>query len=171
VDALPQIALTVGGVGHLDSSGRPVESAEPTLVRMHRRNVLGDIFADLDASPDGPTAHTLHESMRAIQREGRGALVYLRPEGQGDALHHRLTAMRRSGIDLDAPDLTSPLGIGAGAIPMHLREYGIGGQILRDLGISRMRLLTNHPKDLPGLDAFGLEIVEHVALPLGTTSR
>ena len=66
--------------------GRVVESDAPTLVRMHRRNVLGDIFSDLDSSSEGPTSQTLRASMRAIQAEGRGVIVYLRPEGVGDDL-------------------------------------------------------------------------------------
>ena len=165
VDPLPHVALTVGGVGALDGAGRVIESSEPALVRMHRRNVLGDIFGDLSSSGDGPTCDALHASMRAIQREGRGAIVYLRPEGVGDELHQRLQMLRtRRAYTHDDHDLTHPDGPGANAIPMHLREYGVGGQILRELGLSRLRLLTNHPKDLPGLDAFGLEIVEHVAL-------
>ncbi len=164
VDPLPHIALTLGGVGDLDASGRVIESTQPTLVRMHRRNVLGDIFADLDSSPEGSTGAALRASMRAIQREGRGAIVYLRPEGHGDQLEQRLTSLRRRHVEFDAPDLTSPTGVGASAVPMHLREFGVGGQILRELGLKRLRLLTNHPKNLPGLEAFGLEIAEQVRL-------
>jgi 3,4-dihydroxy 2-butanone 4-phosphate synthase/GTP cyclohydrolase II len=67
-------------------------------------------------------------------------------------------------VEDDAPDLQSVRGVGARAVPMDRREFGIGGQILRELGLSRLRLLTNHRKELPGLEAFGLEIVEHVAL-------
>lgn len=166
VDPLPHLALTVGGVGDLDGAGRPVESDEPTLVRMHRRDLLGDIFGDRSTGHDGkPTSHALRSSMRAIQNAGRGAIIYLRPEGHGDGLHQRLIALRR-GVPLadDAPDLHSPRGVGAHAMPSAQREFGIGGQILRELGLSRLRLLTNQKKDLPGLDAFGLEIVEHVAL-------
>lgn len=165
VDPQPHVALTVGGVGALDGAGRVVEQhAEPTLVRMHRRNVLGDVFGDVDSSPDGATSEALRASMRAIQEAGRGAIVYLRPEGFGDGLEQRLTALRRRAIDADAPDLTSPTGIGASAVPMHQRDFGIGGQILRELGLRKLRLLTNRPKDLPGLEAFGLEITEHVKL-------
>lgn len=162
VDPLPHVALTLGGIGELDAGGTPVEHPEPALVRMHRRNLLGDVFGDLDSSPEGATGETLRAAMAAIRREGRGAIVYLRPEGAGDQLEQRLTALRRRSDDADAPDLTSPSGVGAAAAPMHQRDFGIGGQILRDLGLRRLRLLTNHPKDLPGLEAFGLEIVEHV---------
>lgn len=165
VDALPHIALTVGGVGVPDAQGNVAHSDEPTLVRMHRRNLLGDIFGDVSSSAEGPTRDALRASMRAIAQAGRGALVYLRPEGVGDALPQRLLAMRRPGRDPGGPpDLTNPEGVGGDAAPMHYREFGIGGQILRDLGLTKLRLLTNHPKDMPGLDAYGVEIVEHVPL-------
>ncbi len=160
VDPQPHLALTVGGVGDLDQNGQVVRRDEPTLVRMHRRNLLGDIFHDLSSSDGGATADVLEASMNAIQQHGSGALVYLRPEGVGDASVDALTRIRRARLD-DAHDLTDPDASG-GAIPMHLREFGVGGQILRQLGLSKLRLLTNHTKALPGLDAFGLEIVERV---------
>ncbi len=170
VDALPQLALTVGDVGKLDANGRPIESDHPTLVRMHRRNLLGDIFGDLSSSADGATSEVLRASMRAIQEAGRGAIVYMRPEGAGDGLHDRLTAIRRTSKPDDAHDLSAPDGIGGNAVPMHHREFGIGGQILRDLGLRELRLLSNHPKSMPGLEAFGLNVIEHVPLRLTTVS-
>lgn len=167
VDPLPHLALTVGDVGRLDPVGRPVENPEPTLVRVHRRNVLGDIFGDVASTPVGPSYRALRAAMRAIQDAGRGAVIYLRPEGIGDELHNRLTALRRGFGPLeDAPDLKSATGIGATSMPMHDREYGIGSQIVRDLGLSKLRLLTTHARDLPSLDAFGLEIVQQVGLQL-----
>lgn len=159
VDPLPHLALTVGGVGAPDASGRPPQHDEPVLVRMHRRNLLGDIFGDLNSSPEGPTRAALRAAMRAIQKAGKGAIVYLRPQGQGDAFDQRLIR-HAAGVSDVGPENTP-------RVPMDLREFGIGGQILRDLGLRRLRLLTNHPKSLPGLDAFGLEIVEQVPLPAG----
>ena len=76
VDPMPHVALCVGGVGAPGTG-----SDEPTLVRVHRRDVLGDIFLDLDSSPEGATGETLHASMRAIQKAGRGVVLYLRPGG------------------------------------------------------------------------------------------
>ncbi|MCA9282414.1 MAG: 3,4-dihydroxy-2-butanone-4-phosphate synthase [Phycisphaeraceae bacterium] len=167
VDPLPHLALTVGDVGRLGPTGQPVDNPTPTLCRVHRRNLLGDIFAETSSTPLGPSCKALHASMKAIQEAGRGAVIYLRPEGIGDELHNRLTALRRGFAPLDdAPDLKSASGIGASALPMHDREYGIGSQIVRDLGISKLRLLTTHARDLPSLDAFGLEIVEQVGLQL-----
>jgi 3,4-dihydroxy 2-butanone 4-phosphate synthase/GTP cyclohydrolase II len=157
VDPLPQLALTLGGVGAIDPAGRVIACDEPTLVRMHRRDLLGDVFGDVASTPEGPSRRGLVASMHAIQRAGRGAIVYLRPESGGEGLDRRRTAA--------AIDPGAPRRIDAPRVPMHLREFGIGGQILRDLGLSKLRLLSNHPKALPGLDAFGLEIVEHVRLP------
>jgi 3,4-dihydroxy 2-butanone 4-phosphate synthase/GTP cyclohydrolase II len=165
VDPQPHLVLTVGGVGRLDASGRAVRREEPTLVRMHRRDVLGDIFLDKGSSRDGaPSAHSLHAAMRAIQAEGAGAIVYLRPAGQTDDPRTRLTAFHHRETRDDAPDLRSHNGLGAEAVPMEWREFGVGGQILRELGLTRLRLLTNQKKDLPGLDAFGLQIQDHVGL-------
>lgn len=161
VDAQPHIALTVGGVGQLDVTGRSIEQAEPILVRMHRRNLLGDIFGDLDSSSRGATGDTLRGAMAAIQKEGRGAVVYLRTEeapGESD-LEQRLRQIRRPETDRDRPDFKTDV-----SKSLLQRDFGTGCQILRDLGIHRLRLLTDSRKDLPGLDAFGLEIVEHVPI-------
>ncbi|MEM7623279.1 MAG: 3,4-dihydroxy-2-butanone-4-phosphate synthase [Planctomycetota bacterium] len=167
VDPFPHLVLACGGVGRLDDTGTPVASLDPTLVRMHRRDLLGDIFGDRASAGNGHASRDLlRASMRAIAAEGRGAIVYLRPEGNGGAadLSSRLSAIRRVAHDSGAeiPDLTHPEGVGASAVPMHQREFGIGGQILRQLGLSKLRLLTNSTTSMPGLDAFGLEIVERV---------
>ncbi len=159
VDPLPHLALTVGGVGALDGAGNVIESTEPTLVRMHRRGLLGDVFGTPLPDEEGSTRDTLLAAMRQIQDAGRGAIVYLRTEGVGDELHERLLRIRRPhGVKGDRPDLT------AQTATMPHREYGVGGQILRELGLHRLRLLTNHPKARPGLEAFGLEVVEHVSI-------
>lgn len=163
VDSLPHVALTVGGVGMLDPAGRASDSTEPTLVRVHRRHLLGDLFGDLGSSPEGATGDTLRGAMRAVQCAGRGVVLYLRPESMPDALgfEERLHAQRRRPGDKspDYPDLAAP-----GAAPARGREVGIGSQILRNLGVRKLRLLTNHSTDWPGLEAFGLEIVERVAI-------
>jgi 3,4-dihydroxy 2-butanone 4-phosphate synthase/GTP cyclohydrolase II len=161
IDPVPHLVLTVGGVGELTPDGQHVEQTEPVLVRMHRRDLLGDIFCEQSR----PTAKSLRASMRKIQEAGRGALVYLRPEGFGDDLSSRLQMIRRPTIDdPNAPDLTRLDGVGGRAQPMEHRDFGIGGQILRDLGLRRLRILTNHPKTLRGLHGFGLEIVEQVPI-------
>jgi 3,4-dihydroxy 2-butanone 4-phosphate synthase/GTP cyclohydrolase II len=152
VDPLPHLALTVGGVGTLDDSGVVRETTEPTLVRVHRRDLLGDIFNDLDSSPEGSTGDTLRASMRAIQKEGRGALVYLRPTIIGDDWRDRL--QRPVGHREDDTPRNS--------VPPGMLEYGTGSQILRSLGLTRLRLLTNSTTPYPQLEAFGLEITDRV---------
>jgi len=161
VDPQPHIALCMGGVGELDADGQPIEIDEPVLVRVHRRDVLGDIF-DVGASPSGDV---LRGSMQAISEEGRGALIYLRPEHMGDsALSQLLHKVRRPGDDdPDRPDLTRNSGAGARAVPIDTRNTGTGSQILRDLGLTNLRLLTTTPRTWPALHAFGLKVVEQVA--------
>ena len=165
VDPLPHLALTLGDVGKLDQTGNPAPQESPTLVRMHRRDLLGDIFLHTPQSKPASTGQHLRSAMQRIQQEGRGAIVYMRPEGTGEDFNQTLTAIRRAQhTNINTPELRSTTGLGAQAIPMHQRDFGIGSQILRDLGINKIRLLTNAPKELPGLDAFALEIVEHVDL-------
>lgn len=163
VDPLPHLVLTLGDVGLAGS-----DPNQPTLVRMHRRHLLGDVFGDLDSGLGGATGKSLHLAMRRLQEEGRGALVYLRTQ-TGDAadLESRLQALRtfEPQAGSDTPNLVRAHADVSRHKPALQRDFGIGGQILRDLGLRRLRLLTNHPKSLPGLDAFGIEIVEHV--PLG----
>ncbi|MCA3004169.1 MAG: 3,4-dihydroxy-2-butanone-4-phosphate synthase [Planctomycetaceae bacterium] len=176
VDPLPHLALCVGDVGAVDAAGRAIENPAPALVRMHRRHTLGDIFSVLDASSAGPTSDTLRASMQMIQQAGRGALVYLRPEGgAGNAPTDGPTAALESLIntlrhrhapvpDPDTPDLVArlPADHAMAGVPRHMREFGIGVQILRQLGLRSVRLISNHRTELPGLDAFGLEIAEYV---------
>ncbi len=157
VDPLPHVALCVGGVGDLDDRGEVRHQPEPTLVRMHRRHLLGDVFLGTDTSPDGATGETLHEAMRIIQREGRGAVVYLRPSSTGDrpdglaGLEHSLQVPFRSGVVDGLTEVSS-------ALPAHMRDYGIGAQILRSLGIRDVRLISNHKRGMPALDGFGLAV-------------
>ena len=165
VDPVPHLVLSLGGVGIPDAHGRVPEIDDAVLVRMHRRDLLGDIFGVARGESATSSGDDLRSAMRAIQREGRGAIVYLRPEGSGEDFFARLQQIRRPQDDVNTPDLTRTEGVGVRAQPMDSREFGVGGQILRDLGLSRLRVLTNHPRPaMPGLHGFGLEIVEQVAL-------
>ena len=164
IDALPHIALCVGGVGDLDPQGVVIEDDQPTLVRVHRRDLLGDIFGVSGDDQDTASRDSLIASMRMLQAEGRGALVYMRPESGNLELTHDLQQLLRGSDDVNAPDLARPDGVGAKAMPMDQRELGIGSQILRELGISKLRLITNHPRPWPTLQGFGLEVVESVPL-------
>ncbi|MEM7228086.1 MAG: 3,4-dihydroxy-2-butanone-4-phosphate synthase [Planctomycetota bacterium] len=161
IDPLPHVALTCGDVGQRDANGHPIQRTAPTLVRMHRRNLLGDVFDEASR----PTGAQLRASMRMIQEEGAGAIVYLRPESTGDELADQLLRINRPEIDdVNAPDLTRPDGLADTPNIRVQRDIGTGGQILRDLGLTKLRILTNHPKALLGLAGFELEVVEQVAI-------
>jgi len=154
IDAVPHLALTVGSVGELDQYGAAKPIEEPTLVRVHRRNLLGDIF---DAT-DHPSGKELRASLRMISKAGSGALVYLRPEQYGDEFIDRLQKIQRPESDVNVPDLT------VAEKPMDRRDFGIGVQIIRDLGLRSLKLLTNHPKHLTALHGFGIEIAEEIPI-------
>lgn len=156
-DPLPHLALTAGGVGLLSSDGTPIETPEPTLVRVHRRDLMGDVFLDLDSSPAGATGSTLRTSMRMIQEAGRGAIVYLRPQWAEEDWRRQLQT------PFDSSDEDKPHK----SVPPSMVEYGTGSQILRALGLSKLRLMTNSHADYPKLDAFGLQIVERVGVGQG----
>jgi 3,4-dihydroxy 2-butanone 4-phosphate synthase/GTP cyclohydrolase II len=161
IDALPHLALTVGGVGDLDGEGRPRLIEEPVLVRMHRRDLLGDIFDEATR----PTGRILRASLQKIHDASLGALVYMRPEGVAEDWRGRLQTIRRpESDDVNRPDLTRGDSVAAKVQPMDQRDFGIGSQILRDLGLRRLRILTNRPKRLRGLAGFGLEICEQVPI-------
>jgi 3,4-dihydroxy 2-butanone 4-phosphate synthase/GTP cyclohydrolase II len=156
VDPMPHLALTVGDVGNLDEYHNPIASEEPTLVRVHKRDLLGDIFNDLD-SYAGPTSsnstgNTLRQSMQMIQDAGRGAIIYLRPHGTGDALSQRLS--RPFNMDNEDKPIQS--------VSPAMIEYGTGSQILRGLGLSNLKLITNSDAAYPHLESFGLSITERV---------
>ena len=123
---------------------------DPVLVRVHSECLTGDVFASVkcDCGPQ------LHESMRRIAEHGRGAVVYLRGhEGRGIGISHKLRAYDLQDSGLDTVDANIELGL-----PVDSREYGIGAQILVDLGVRKLRLLTNNPAKYGGLDGFGLTI-------------
>ncbi len=161
VDQLPHVALVLGDIGRLDAQGKPVEIDGPVLVRMHSQNLLGDVFGD-HAQPSG---QTLRESMKMIAAEGRGAVVYLRHEGMGSGLLKTLqTGRHRQPADEEAVQLGRSQGAPGLSAPVDKRDYGIGSQILRDLGIRKLRLLTNHPFHPTALEGFGLSINEFVPI-------
>jgi 3,4-dihydroxy 2-butanone 4-phosphate synthase/GTP cyclohydrolase II len=160
IDLLPHLALTVGDVGGVDDTGATRRIDEPVLVRVHRRDLLGDIFDEAT----NPTGEQLRRCLELIQRAGRGVLVYLRPEGVGDDLRARLQQISRPAADVNVPDLTRADGVAGRAYPLQFREIGTGSQILRDLGLTRLRVLTNNPHVYGGVSGFGLDIVEQVPI-------
>lgn len=165
VDPFPHVALTYGDVGRTDAAGTPIDVDEPVLVRMHSHNLLGDVFGDLTQ----PSGATLRKSMRMIQREGCGALVYLRHQRMGSGLLKRLqTATLPREHELagdDRPHIGASQSTPGMMPPRDTNDYGIGCQILRDLGIRRLRLITNHPFTPTALSGFGLTIEAFVPVP------
>ncbi len=169
VDPLPHVALTVGDVGRPGPQGDVIPIDEPVLVRMHSHNLLGDVFDDVSQ----PSGRTLRASMRMIQRAGRGAIVYLRHAQMGEGLLRRLQTVQS--VAADDPILIQPdrPTIGGGHTtpgvqpPVDKRDYGIGSQILCDLGLRRLRLITDHPFTPNALAGFGLSIEQFVPVERG----
>lgn len=151
-----QVALRMGG---------SIKGRDPVLVRVHSECLTGDVFGSRHCDCGGQ----LRLAMDLIGREGRGVIVYLRQEGRGIGLTHKIRAYELQRKGMDTVDANRALGL-----PDDLREYGIGAQILRDLGVSRMRLLTNNPKKVVGLDGYGLTITAQLPLeiaPSGAKQR
>lgn len=136
------------------------EADEPILVRVHSSCITGDIFGSCrcDCGPQ------LHKAMEIIQKEGKGVIVYMNQEGRGIGLINKLKAynLQENGYDT----VTANLQLG---FKMDQRDYGVGAQIIRDLNVTKMKLLTNNPKKRTGLSGYGLEIVE--TLPIEISSN
>jgi 3,4-dihydroxy 2-butanone 4-phosphate synthase/GTP cyclohydrolase II len=143
------------GSHHLALVKGKVKGGEPVLVRVHSECLTGDVFASRRCD----CGNQLHDALRRIGQEKKGVLVYMRQEGRGIGLPAKIQAYRLQERGLDTVEANRKLGY-----PADLREYGIGAQILADLGVRRMRLLTNNPKKVVGLGGYGLELVDQVPI-------
>lgn len=147
------------GENHLALVKGSWEPGEPVLVRVHSSCVTGDIFGSCrcDCGPQ------LHRAMEMINREGKGVVVYMNQEGRGIGLLNKLKAYLLQENGMDTVEANIQLGF-----DMDQRDYGVGAQILRSLGISKMRLMTNNPKKRAGLIGYGLEVVENVPIEIAS---
>ncbi|MDD2454714.1 MAG: bifunctional 3,4-dihydroxy-2-butanone-4-phosphate synthase/GTP cyclohydrolase II [Kiritimatiellae bacterium] len=141
------------GMDHLALIKGDVEGGDAPLVRVHSECLTGDVFGSCRCD----CGNQLHAAMSMVEKEGRGVILYMRQEGRGIGLANKLHAYKLQEGGLDTVEANVKLGFAP-----DLRDYGVGVQILADIGLKRIRLMTNNPKKLIGLQGYGLEIVERV---------
>ncbi|MDQ3314782.1 MAG: bifunctional 3,4-dihydroxy-2-butanone-4-phosphate synthase/GTP cyclohydrolase II [Verrucomicrobiota bacterium] len=146
---------TVDGSHHLALVKGTISQSEPVLVRVHSECLTGDVFGSRHCD----CGNQLHAALRQIAEEGSGVLVYMRQEGRGIGLAAKIHAYKLQEEGLDTVEANAKLGFGS-----DLRDYGLGAQILSDLGVRKFRFLTNNPKKVVGLEGYGLQMVEQVPI-------
>jgi 3,4-dihydroxy 2-butanone 4-phosphate synthase/GTP cyclohydrolase II len=143
------------GTHHLALVKGTIDQTRPTLVRVHSECLTGDVFGSRRCD----CGNQLHAALRQISEEGNGVLVYMRQEGRGIGLAAKIHAYKLQEEGLDTVEANAKLGF-----PSDLRDYGLGAQILFDLGVRTFRFLTNNPKKVVGLEGYGMQMVEQVPI-------
>ena len=158
VDPDPHVALCMGGVGEIDENGQPIIHEDPVLVRVHSECLTGDVLSSARCD----CGDQLSTALKQVAEAGKGAVVYMRQEGRGIGLINKLKAYKlqvEQGMD------TVEANVHLGFEPDQ-RDYGVGNQILRNLGLRNLRLMTNNPRKIFGLAGYGLEVSEQVPIEI-----
>jgi len=161
-DEYLHIALCAGGIGEPGPDGSSVPQKDPVLIRVHSECLTGDIFGSLRCD----CGDQLQAALRQISHAGKGVLLYIRQEGRGIGLVNKMKAYALQDQGQDTVEANRSLGL-----PADLRDYGIGCQILVDLGLSKLRVLTNNPKKLVALHGYGLEMIERVPIEVAPNEK